>query len=480
MKIKQFFIRTLVVVLLTIPLHSKAVVVFFNYSVFKAEQGKSYVELYFKIPISTVRLVKNSNGKYIASLLLEIKYSRGDSIDYQNQFILDSPELADTNNPDYAMLDLKRNNLNYGYYRLDVKITDQNNPSNQTSFAYMISTRFNDIAMAFSDIEFADTIKKTMLLNKFSRNHYDVFPNVFNIYKASNNFLFFYTEFYNTSHFLKEDILYIKYYLSFDSLVFDSTIKITRQKADTINYLNGTINMAEMKEGRYLLHVEVYDGKNHLLLSKATPFSINDNLFADQIKTNYDIAISFNKMTKDYSKQQSREYLDYIYSISDQDELTKSKALAGSEDSNAMVNFLLRFWEKRNPEDPARAWNNFLVRIEECNKLFTTPLRKGYLTDRGRVYMDYGPPNSVVEAVDPSIAYPYQIWHYYSLTPSQKNKKFVFFNKTGAMNEYELLHSNANGEPHNEAWQTIIKKYNQGPNRNSKVFGDFLDDDFKE
>jgi len=107
-------------------------------------------------------------------------------------------------------------------------------------------------------------------------------------------------------------------------------------------------------------------------------------------------------------------------------------------------------------------------------------MREGYLTDRGRVYLEYGPPNSISESSSSQLAYPYQIWHYYQLTKSQQNKKFVFFNRTGALNEYELIHSNALGEPQNPKWREIISKYNNLNPNNDRFFGDFLDEDFNE
>ena len=72
---------------------------------------------------------------------------------------------------------------------------------------------------------------------------------------------------------------------------------------------------------------------------------------------------------------------------------------------------------------------------------------KGYRTDRGRVYLQYGQPNDILEIPSDPVTLPYEIWHYYYLD-NQSNVKFVFYDPALVGNDYELLHSNKYGEPH--------------------------------
>jgi len=58
--------------------------------------------------------------------------------------------------------------------------------------------------------------------------------------------------------------------------------------------------------------------------------------------------------------------------------------------------FIEEFWERRNPT-PGTEKNNFkkayYTRIEEANRLFRGGGRPGWLQDRGRIYILFGPPN---------------------------------------------------------------------------------------
>ena len=77
---------------------------------------------------------------------------------------------------------------------------------------------------------------------------------------------------------------------------------------------------------------------------------------------------------------------------------------------------------------------------------------KGYLTDRGRVYLQYGAPNDVKEVPSDPVTLPYEIWDYYYLN-NQSNVKFVFYDPVLTGNDYELLHSNLYGEVQNPNWR---------------------------
>ena len=229
-----------------------------------------------------------------------------------------------------------------------------------------------------------------------------------------------------------------------------------------VNAIEGSLDISSLTEGEYQLVIELFNKKNQQLAHKKVSFlKLGTSLSVDK---------------------KQKQYLDYLSNISDELELADAKPLNLSNDSTLIVDYLYKFWLKRNPDKPSKEWLGYLRKIEDANRMFSTAIQKGYLTDRGRVYVEYGPPNNVVESSDPGISYPYQIWHYYQLTRSQNNKKFVFFNRTGSLDEYELIYSTANGEISNPNWKAIISKFNTKPNagNNRGTFGDYLDKDFGE
>ena len=136
-----------------------------------------------------------------------------------------------------------------------------------------------------------------------------------------------------------------------------------------------------------------------------------------------------------------------------------------------MQNFFYQFWVDRNNKDPELAWNQYHQKVKSVNKEFRNLRTKGYLTDRGRVYLQYGAPNSRHKVDNASASYPYEIWHYYKLN-NQSDKKFVFINSDLATNEYRLEYSNVYGEVSNAEWHSKIKQ------NKSATFGDHFNNNY--
>jgi GWxTD domain-containing protein len=127
--------------------------------------------------------------------------------------------------------------------------------------------------------------------------------------------------------------------------------------------------------------------------------------------------------------------------------------------SNLLIRqqFFMNFWLQRNNADPEGAWNSYHQVVEAVNREFSTSTRKGYETDRGRIYLQYGAPNQrIVEHITPQ-SYPYEIWHYYKFQ-NQSNLKFVFYARDRSVNDHLLVHSTAYGEVKNVNWQYEVQR----------------------
>ena len=148
-----------------------------------------------------------------------------------------------------------------------------------------------------------------------------------------------------------------------------------------------------------------------------------------------------------------------------------------------MQQYFYSFWLKRNSVDPEKSWMEFKHEVSKVNKAYGTLIKKGYETDRGRVYLEYGEPNTITESASDPSAYPYEIWQYYSLH-NQKNRKFVFYQPDLVTNDYELLHSDAIGELSDPSWEMKLNKrntptYNINQTKSYDYFGGKADDYYK-
>ena len=124
--------------------------------------------------------------------------------------------------------------------------------------------------------------------------------------------------------------------------------------------------------------------------------------------------------TKNLAPEQ-RDFISEVRYIITKSEKKKFFSLVTSEEREK---FIENFWKKRDP-DPATEENKFKIlyydRLEEANHLFKDESKKGWLTDRGRVYILLGPPETrrfrpgVVNSqasVRNWFNHPYEIWYY--------------------------------------------------------------------
>ena len=85
-----------------------------------------------------------------------------------------------------------------------------------------------------------------------------------------------------------------------------------------------------------------------------------------------------------------------------------------------------QFWAERDPTDGTpenEAKTAFYYRIRFANERFGIMRMEGWRTDRGRIYVQYGEPDFIIEEPFSLSSHPYQIWQYTSISPT---RQFVF------------------------------------------------------
>jgi GWxTD domain-containing protein len=134
-----------------------------------------------------------------------------------------------------------------------------------------------------------------------------------------------------------------------------------------------------------------------------------------------------------------------------------------TSDIKKLQDYFYGFWQRREKDNPEHAWLLYKAEVKKVQYNFGTPIKRGYQTDRGRVYLEYGPPNTrSTQYTEPS-TYPYEIWQYYTLKQTQRNKKFVFYSPDMVTSDFFLLHSDAIGEPNNPSWRIQLTSRSYAP-----------------
>ncbi|HKS82699.1 MAG TPA: GWxTD domain-containing protein [Candidatus Acidoferrales bacterium] len=108
--------------------------------------------------------------------------------------------------------------------------------------------------------------------------------------------------------------------------------------------------------------------------------------------------------------------------------------------------FIQQFWERRNPT-PGSSTNAFKQehyrRIAYANQHFAGDGIAGWRTDRGHMYIDYGPPDEIdAHPKDPNRAIGKETWLYHHIEGLGDNLEFTFIDRTGH-GDYRLAPSAA-------------------------------------
>lgn len=137
-------------------------------------------------------------------------------------------------------------------------------------------------------------------------------------------------------------------------------------------------------------------------------------------------------------------------------------AQLSNPDLTTLKRFFYSFWEKRNVADPYGEWEEYYQVVKAVNNSYSTMVRPGFKTDRGRVYLQYGEPTLKEQVEEDRTVYPYEIWQYNELesnsTIRQVNQIFIFANKTLGRNTYDLIHSTAMEENQNPRWRLELQE----------------------
>ena len=426
---------------------------------FNSPENKSYIETYLSFDANSVKLIQDENNKYFGELDVYIEITKSNEIIFNDHYALKSPYFEDSIANNILFIDQHRIAIENGEYLLTIKVKDIH-ADDMLVHKENIIMAFQKDKLAISDITLIEKYQKTIQENKLSKNGFDLTPYVSNFYPPHQNTLSFYFEIYNTEKYFTYEKRYLlnTYIETFETNVplFDFT-KSKRMEAKDIQTNLFTFPIEKLPTGNYNLVCEIKDVENNSILQKKLFFqrsspkhdkSMNDissvdieGTFVEQITNIDSLAL----------------YISYLYPISTILENTFAENQKRYNDLLLMQKFFLNFWKGRSPFNPAQEWQNYHTVVKRVNEEFRNARIDGYRTDRGRVFLQYGAPNSRHKVDNSSANLPYEIWHYYKLK-TQSDCKFVFVNEHLGIQDYRLTYSNVVGEVSNQQWDDRLEQ----------------------
>lgn len=454
--LKRFAVLTLLMVAVSPVL---AMRVTFDYRVFHAPGIGPYAEFVTSFDASTFQHRSLDSGYVQANAELMLVLSGGGKIMDARKVLVDGPQIKGNDRADF--LSIERFTVPAGKYSLELEVRDLNAADGKVErLIQEIEITVPASGIFMSDIELVSAYRASAEDNAFSKSGYDLIPYVSNYYGTSLNSLIFYAEIYRTDSVFGAGNPFVSSIcivnLKDNSVEFCKRMK--KEKAASVVPMLQTLDISDVPAGQYLLRIEVRNRENEVVTVCEREFSRNKiaelTIPDTQAVSPGQVSLSFASSFTDADSL--REVIMYHLPIAkdvDRDIIDRQIPKA---DLITMQGFLYTFWWKRNPENPEAAYREYYKNILIVKDNFETRIKRGWQTDRGRVYLQYGKPNTRIVRHNEVDYWPFEIWHYYETDNNLHNRRFLFYDTT-LMGDLELLHSDVPGEAKNFNWLDMVR-----------------------
>ena len=469
----------------------------FAYSTFYVPgSDMPYVETYLSFDAWTMQFKQMETGGYRATAEVVTVMKQGDSVCYVKKYDLNSPTVGGLDELDFSFLDVQRFSVKNGIYDLEITLRDKGSELPASTVTEKLVISYDKSHPAMSSLQLMSSATPTKTENILSRGGYDMEPYVSDFFPEQVNQMHYYFEVYNIDKEVGRSPFLVLAYVEQQETGsrYEGLQTVSRKNSATTLPVYGSLDISQLPSGNYNLVVELRNKDNQLMLyKKVSFFRSNPGVKGEELS---DFATTF--VGRYTNEDQLNIYIDALYPIASDRERSVAKELKNRPGLEEKQAFLYRFWQVRYPMTAEAEWLKYKERIDFVQANFSYPRTMGIHTDRGRVYLQYGPPDFVrdeknfvsvsklgttfkgstetmqlkgtisnEEMTNPSQGHvyylPYQLWRYNKLPTDDPDRVFLFWDEHRS-GYYTLLNSNARGEVQDPLWERRLCRQQIGEN----------------
>jgi GWxTD domain-containing protein len=414
----------------------------------------NYIEFQLHFEGHTLNYVPTKEG-LLGEVVVIMEVKAFDSIVRSDAYRLKSPVMKDSIFDDFY--DVKRFALNPGDYTLSIELKDFNSENESIKATKKIHVNDFSKGIQVSDVQVSEMISKGEENSVFFKSGYNLIPRIISFYPQEYHGLPAYLEIYNTN--LSEDSVFALKQFIYDKSTnteVEGFTKLTRFKSGEVLPFIRSVDISLLPTGSYELSYAVLN-RSLIEVSKSS-YSFDRS---NEIERAVDPSLvlidpAFQLSIADDSVAY---YLASLIPIANQGEVKNILKILRMKNDSLSRKQIQGFWTVTAGANNYEEWIKYKAQIQLVERLYSNSYQAGFETDRGRVYLQYGPPTSLVQRDVSSTEYPYEIWQYNKIGRFS-NKRFVFYNPDLVTNGYRLLHSDMVGELKNDRWQYELNKRN--------------------
>ena len=384
-----------------------ALTVYYHFFAFPREDAqKTNVDLFLGIPYKELLFEESGHmfkAEYQVDLL--IKNKGKDILDRSWKQTVTLPDYATSRSPGQMERWNYTEILPSGEYDIDMTVTDSHSGLSTHGADKLTLRDSNRDGLYLGDIAYLDELEKP------SEGDFILRPNMKSNLEKDAKAFYAFTEILNHT---KADSLTVDYSIVNDLNEGDSLKSGTLHLAGHKSVIPFTLNLADMglSIGRYVLHLNISDGKHSV--HNAKPFTVEWVGIPGYIK---DIPQAIKEMGYIATSKEEK----YLEGLTGNEQLRAFKAYWDSLDTDKST-------------DISEPMMEYFSRVDYAMQHFNTynKWKDGWKTDRGEIFILYGPPDQVYRYPNASDSNPYEIWEYYN-----PERNYLFVDRTG-MGDYQL------------------------------------------
>ena len=464
----HFKVRTIVIYLLLASAGSAQVKADLRPCVFFSPGSGPFLETNLTVDGNSVGKVA-VDGKWRNSVHVTTRIFRDKELVKSEAYNLHGPFYSDsTQSPTF--IDCQRYALPNGKYQLEMVLRDFNSGARPLTIKSEINIAHGRKVMACSAIQPVEKFSKAAATGPLTKSGYDLVPYNTDFYPVGAN-LSFYWEVYNAdTNVGKGRPVVLEWYLETagDSSRLSSYGGYRKQHASPVNVLLASADISKLGTGHYAVVAMLKDADNKVKAKEKYYFTRHNeqvSIASLQMMSEAERVQAFAGTTE--SADTLQMFVESLWPIADNVDKERIVNESVKKDKESMRLYLADFWQRRAADtgNALNLWAAYYRQVQQVMALFKCGKQKGYYTDRGRVYLQYGAPNSRTEQRNEPNTFPYEIWHYYRIVDGStghffSNRKFVFVNRNLGDECHSLVHSDMRGEINNPRWQYEVTRRN--------------------
>ncbi len=427
-----------------------------------------YIELNIHFTGKSIKYKQIDSTAMQGAVMMTTIFMQDDKIVKADKYTLSTPLSSFPLN----FIDVRRYSLTAGSYRLLIHMQDVNDTTNILNSSVDFTLIFENKKTVFSDIQLLSDVRKSDEESYMVKNGFYMEPVSNNYFPKTLPNLFCYFELYNV------DLLHLSniHILSYIEQAAKDGIRIKEFDASR-SYPSRDIlsvilhkNIQRLASGNYNFVVEVRNDEGLILMDKKVFFQRNnpDIDLATMVvdKESYD-----HSFVQNLSLEECQYNLRALAPIISGDEIIVLNSIIKMDKLDAKRKYLHNYWNNFDPKNPEKSYQKFITLAHQVDAAYSSGFGYGFESDRGRIWLKYGPPNDKVSVDEDPNAPPYEIWVYNEFPQTkQRVVKFLFYNPNLG-NDFILLHSNCRTEINNPRW---LKELYKGAKTNANA------DDYQE